>query len=524
MNFKEHENNHFVKQKDKIEKYLLRIIQRYFDIENNFTKESVEAIINESLTRLKQDIINEKGFMFSLNQKTGHLVLTIQDFGGETVFDKHSAFNKDFGNQDDTVCEGNDIRLSDNREPLMHTHNIIDIKKIEEKLKAIDVKSINVHIHNNKNILDMIEYTGTKVQIDLIIIEQIEIAINHYYNSLIYKQEELQKKYDKTLNTLINYKTIIEKELANVKNLIESSTPWLNDIKNYINTKIKAAKNNVINTLTKYVSKDKIQDIMQTLSASYYIVNDGEIPIPNGVITCNPRNYDVLMELPNNASSVEETITLSVPATTNIINPKAKFYFRYDNEETTITIPLPFCTKNGDRIFLIEGSYDAAGNLSITSRHIKKLPCPGTNDNIYNENTIIIESQNDALSYDAVINKLTSYECQLCLIDSETKNTFVKGLLHNETYFIQGYNFSPSGTNFVDNQGNILSYFDWDEQQPILDNLTNQIYVNQNKKWAIVEDRYADKHNYVLEYKIKRLADFYKNPRIYYQILGNKEE
>ena len=47
MNLREHENNHFTKEKNEIEKYLLRIIQRYFDIENNLTKESVEAIIIE---------------------------------------------------------------------------------------------------------------------------------------------------------------------------------------------------------------------------------------------------------------------------------------------------------------------------------------------------------------------------------------------------------------------------------------------------------------------------------------------
>jgi hypothetical protein len=33
----EHQDNHFIKEQSKVEKYLLRIIQRYFDIENNFT-------------------------------------------------------------------------------------------------------------------------------------------------------------------------------------------------------------------------------------------------------------------------------------------------------------------------------------------------------------------------------------------------------------------------------------------------------------------------------------------------------
>lgn len=523
MNLKEHENNHFTKQKNKVEQYLLRIIQRYFDIENNFTKESIEAIINESLTRFKQDIMTGQGFMFSLNQKTGHLVLTIQDFKGEPKLNKRSAFNKNFGNQSDTICEGNDFRLSNNREPLLHTHNISDIKKIEEKLKAINTNFASIHTHDNKNILDMIKYTGIKTQIDLIIIEQIEIALNHYYNNLVYKQQEMQKTHDNALSMFINYKSIIDKELENAKNFIDNSTSYIDDIKNYIDIKIKSVKDNAINALTKYVPKDKIQNIIQTLNSSYSIISDGEVSITDGTIICYPY-IDELSDSPYEVTFVEETTVLSIPATTNIINPKAKLYFRYDDNDTTVSIPLPFCLKSNKRTFLITGTYDELGNLNIISKHIKQIPGYGTNGNIYNENTVIMESRNDVLTYDAIIDKLISYECQLCLIDSETKNNFVKSLLHDDTYFIQGYNFSLNSTDFIDNQGNALHYFDWDNNQPVLNNLTNQIYINQNKKWAIVEDRYTEKHHYIFEYEIKRLTDFYKNPRIYYQVLGNKEE
>ncbi len=41
----------------------------------------------------------------------------------EPAFEKNTAFNKNFGNEDDTVCEGNDARLSDARTPLSHTHD-----------------------------------------------------------------------------------------------------------------------------------------------------------------------------------------------------------------------------------------------------------------------------------------------------------------------------------------------------------------------------------------------------------------
>lgn len=42
------------------------------------------------------------------------------DTNKESVFSKNTAFNKDFGISDNTVCEGNDTRLSDARESLIH--------------------------------------------------------------------------------------------------------------------------------------------------------------------------------------------------------------------------------------------------------------------------------------------------------------------------------------------------------------------------------------------------------------------
>ena len=133
MALEQHEDNRFTKERDDVEKYLLRIIQRYFDIQNVYTQESIEAIIIESLTRYKQSIFHEKGgFIFSLNQKTGHIILTIRDLGGETAFEKQSAFNKDFGDEADTICEGNDPRLEDEREPLQHEHEISDVKGFTE--------------------------------------------------------------------------------------------------------------------------------------------------------------------------------------------------------------------------------------------------------------------------------------------------------------------------------------------------------------------------------------------------------
>lgn len=45
------------------------------------------------------------------------------DTSREPVFSKNAAFNKNFGATADTVCEGNDARLSDARTPVAHSHD-----------------------------------------------------------------------------------------------------------------------------------------------------------------------------------------------------------------------------------------------------------------------------------------------------------------------------------------------------------------------------------------------------------------
>ena len=53
--------------------------------------------------------------------------------------------------------------------------------------------------------------------------------------------------------------------------------------------------------------------------------------------------------------------------------------------------------------------------------------------------------------------------------------------------------------------------------------ILNVICINENKKWEVVNDIYNDKLGYVAEYKIKKLSQYFENPRIRYQVLGNKK-
>lgn len=287
MNLQEHDKNRFTKEKSDLEKYLLRIIQRYFDIENNYTQKSIEAIIVESLTRFKRDILKEKGYLFSLNQMTGNITLTIQDFGGEYKFDKNNAFNKNFGIDTDTICEGNDPRLSDKREPNKHVHVIDDVIGLRELLDSINVNP-GSHIHSNKNVLDMIKYSGSLAEFDLQIIETLSDKINKYYANLQFQKTDLSKYTDKQIETLDTYITVVKQDLENAKLFIQDAVNWFDDISKYITQSVNKFHQEQLAKLSEYITKAQVEAIMEYLKKAYFVVSDGEFPITDGEISMTP--------------------------------------------------------------------------------------------------------------------------------------------------------------------------------------------------------------------------------------------
>ena len=755
MGLKEHKNNQLTKEQNDIKKYLLRIIQRYFDIENNFTQESIEAIIIESLTRLKHSIAAEKGFMFSFNQKTGNIVLTIKDFNGELAFNKNTAFNKDFGTENNTICEGNDIRLHNKREPLNHIHEIASIKELKEELEKFNIPS-NLHIHENKKILNMIKYSGTQTQIDLIVIEYLQKSIDGYYSNLQLYQREANDSYVKCIEELRLYMSQLKDSLQNIKELIDSSFTWLQDSYAYTDTSITSCKTNIIKKLSSYISKQQVQNIIDFFSKVPCVITDGEIPLEDGEISFVPvqkntetgaeienplrsiydeglrlgsdywdwseenqvlqiylpesdggyqqpllvsskkfdsythkvtlltrelKNVSVIiaydlsnmdnclsftinkedndtsennvfgvLEFINNESRnklsiinkqitegnfnnfvginvlikknrnnikiwasynsedsslwkptiqngikdiypIEQPLfsfnlndypefaplvdkeweygykvytpqnttldagysdayfidftsigqepsyytniseskvtqyTLQESIINQVENIKTKLFFEYDKDGKTITSPLPFIFKNENGYnTIIQGAYSSTGDIIITSNFIHTIDAYIDNNNLYDNNTIITASYTNPDVYRNIKNKLIAEQCTLSLIDSTEKNEFVKSLLlPDKKYFIQGYNFDPDGSDFTDDNNNILSFTDWDSEQPMYIDILNVICINENKKWEIVNDIYNDKLGYVAEYKIKKLSQYFENPRIRYQVLGNKK-
>lgn len=760
MNIKEYEDNRYTKQKTEIEKYLLRIIQRYFDIENNDSNSSIEAIIVESITRLKRILITEKGFIFSLNQKTGHITLTIGDFGGEESFEKNTAFNKDFGIEADTICEGNDPRLSDAREPLQHTHIIADINGLQEELDKIGIPE-GLHLHRNKNVLDLIRYTGASTQIDLILIERLVVAIDEYYKNLEYYKRELKATHKKDIEDLSVYISSIERELQMIKDFIETAIAWLPDAKKYTDTQINKFSTDMLALLMKYVTKEQVQGLIDFFKKPLYFIGDGEIPILDGEITCFPVEEEVIIEassedgdslkaiydeglklgednwiwddsinsfvyteniqnsypmfislsafdsythrvtlkstdsdddvisvvivydeatnsnvsilcstggcnsassgyktnasvvlnynhnytmsgeetigtpktfdgysggwnnVPNggitvlikrdknnikiwvNATSANEwnpeeidgkkniypttppdwdfnltdyealscfvdkpskygygtfsqamsfysdvyfmapgvafeepyghtniseanEISFSIPSNimSRVHNGNVKMFFRYEKDGSVIDTAIPFTFVTDDKkLVIVQAAYDNNGRIYIQTNLLNTLSAYITPDNFYSDDFIIAAISLDPRTYMDADNHLQNQGCNLCLIDSDAKTNFVNNLLLLEKeYFIQGHTpYESDEQRIIDNNGNSLSYTNWDDDQPIYNDTISLLYINKNQKWAIAEDWNRDEKGYVLEYKVKRLSQYFNNPRVYYQVFGNKE-
>ena len=467
MNLKEYNNNQFIKTSTEVEKYLLRIIQRYFDIENNGTKESIEAMIIESLTRFKQIMITEKGFIFSLNKQTGNIALTIKDLGGEKRINKKTAFNKDFGIDTDTICEGNDERLYNDREPLEHTHDILSVQELKETLQSVQLLK-DIHYHDNKSLLDILSYTGASTTVDLIILEQLERTVENYCGTLNNYKTSIKNFYDDKIDTIVTHKALILTELSHAKEIVKQSHTWLDDTYEYIEKELYNVRNNITKDISRYITKDMVEALTDFIKQTYFISQYGEVIIPKGDVTCIPYDVTTIAEHGKTFIQEESTFTISLPKANNF---RPKLYFRYEDEnDVTQTFPLPFYVRKENRTFLVDGSYDTdyrTSNIYITSRFINEINYYANEYNRYDEDTILIATRNSANIYEKLADDAQKCDCEIALIDSAEKDTFVQGLLVNGTeYYIQGYNFVLDGPEYVDDKENVLTYTNWDEGEP----------------------------------------------------------
>ena len=92
---------------------------------NNTTDVIVEGLAGHQSEKntSAHEVSNISGLQAALNEK-------------EYMFSKNTAFNKNFGTTSETVCQGNDSRLSDARIPTAHTHTVSNVSGLETALNG----------------------------------------------------------------------------------------------------------------------------------------------------------------------------------------------------------------------------------------------------------------------------------------------------------------------------------------------------------------------------------------------------
>lgn len=284
MTIKEHDNNIYTKEEqDKITLYLKNIVQRYFEIENNMSQSTVEAIIIQAYTRLKEILNAEsKKFIIAVNEKSGAIDFSIKDLDGEPLFDKKTAFNKNFcedgKEQKDTIVMGNDSRLYDKRKPLDHIHTIDDIDGLRNILDNLNGEADYSHVHNNKDVLDMIRYTGSRVSIDLVLLDDIKSLSEESLKRFTETNEYASNIHQEYANQLVDIIRIVKNRLEYIKSQIDSWISWLDKSKIYSDIEVKRFKVAIYRILEHYLSNkeyDKIKDIFNNCIKNKSTVSTG---------------------------------------------------------------------------------------------------------------------------------------------------------------------------------------------------------------------------------------------------------
>lgn len=282
MRMEELAESQYLKTTDQVEKYLLNLIRLYFAHSNTAQPESREYIIQRAVERMKEEITFDNMGVFSITLPSGEVrvgavTLTLEDLGGEPLISpKKSAFNVPFGNEQNTACEGNDPRLSDAREPLPHTHAISEVNGLEGQLSTLEGllnRGLRMsHTHDNKNVLDMLTYSGTKTVIDLAdlekIQEEIERIINEIYDELVRHKQEIQDKIAE-ISTKIDE---VRQKVDDLKDyILQQNRQWYDEAKRYTDDKVADAENTINAELANYIKKEQVEPIVEIANKAYIL-------------------------------------------------------------------------------------------------------------------------------------------------------------------------------------------------------------------------------------------------------------
>ncbi len=351
MRIEELQNNMYIKSTDSVEKFLLNIIQEYFKDSNEALEGSKEYIIREAVDRLKTEMDYNSLGVLSITLpngevRTGDVAVTLEDLGGEPLISpKLSAFNVNFGTEAETACEGNDPRLSNARKPIPHQHEISDVIGLEGILSTIqgqiEREGIYNHVHDNKNLLDILTYTGSKDKIDLGIIDTLEPKIDQI----------TQQIRDDIIQYINDTETEIDRinvEIAAINQridgiyqyVLEKCQEYLLQAKQYTDTKIEESKTYLTNYIdTNYVKKSSIAELIDIAQNCYTFIHTEKWNIQNLFLQSDENTR--LAELPLSQYTLDELQNRAI----QLANSKQiifNFALEYQKGGVTIRQPIPY--------------------------------------------------------------------------------------------------------------------------------------------------------------------------------------
>lgn len=325
MRMEELSDSRYIKGTDTVERYLLNLVQEYFKNSNIASTTSREYIIKKAVERMKEEITFDNIGVLSITlpngeERTGAVTITLEDLNGEPLISpKLSAFNVDFGTEQNTACEGNDSRLSDARKPLSHNHEISDIVGLEGMISSLTGKIERVdgflHEHNNKNVLDMLVYTGNNSTIDLTGLESLEDKIVEIIDEI--RQEIID--YKQEINdkiTEINQKTTDVKSQIDIlkQYILDTNKEYYDLSKQYTDDSITKAQQEVNTELDNLITRDMFDEALEVARNTYTFVGSMEFDLDDKLDFNNGTNNqsitididtDIIAELTERDQSLE---------------------------------------------------------------------------------------------------------------------------------------------------------------------------------------------------------------------------
>ena len=320
MRMEELSDNRYFKSTDQIERYLLNLVEQYCNSSNISSPSSREYIIKKAVQRMKEEISFDNLGVLSITLpngevRTGAINLTIEDLNGEPLISpKLSAFNVSFGNKQNTACEGNDPRLSDARKPLEHQHQISDVIGLEGQLSTLKglMNRANQfeHEHDNKNVLDMLIYTGSNNVIDLTLLDtlkdKIQTLVNEIRQEIVDHKQEIDIKIAE-VNTKI---TEVKQQIDDLKQfIIDKNEEYYKKSTDYTDAKVIEAESALDTKINNLATKKMLDGILDVANRVYTFVGQSVYSVQS-IITNNTQviTQDVLDEINARGTTLDKCV------------------------------------------------------------------------------------------------------------------------------------------------------------------------------------------------------------------------